>query len=161
VDSSVKVGTPTEQNGITGVVTAAFLTDPMARWMLPEADLYLATMPDLIREFAGGAFQNGSAYYLGAYAGAALWLPPGVHPNQEAMVSLLKRRVPEHRLDNAFAVFDQMGRFHPEEPHWYLPLIGVDPLYQSRGCGSALMKHALIRCDSEKKIAYLESSNQI
>ena len=52
-----------------------------------------------------------------------------------------------------------MGKYHPEEPHWYLPLIGVDPLHQGRGYGSALMKHALQRCDQENKLAYLESSN--
>jgi ribosomal protein S18 acetylase RimI-like enzyme len=52
-----------------------------------------------------------------------------------------------------------MGSFHPEEPHWYLPLIGVDPSHQARGYGSMLMKHALERCDREEKLAYLESSN--
>jgi len=25
----------------------------------------------------------------------------------------------------------QMGEFHPTEPHWYLPLIGVDVTKQS------------------------------
>jgi ribosomal protein S18 acetylase RimI-like enzyme len=52
-----------------------------------------------------------------------------------------------------------MGSYHPEEPHWYLPLIGVDPLHQGRGCGSALMRHALLVCDRDKTLAYLESSN--
>ena len=66
---------------------------------------------------------------------------------------------PEQRLDAAFSVFEKMGSFHPGEPHWYLPLIGVDPSQQGRGYGSQLMKHALERCDREKTIAYLESSN--
>ena len=52
-----------------------------------------------------------------------------------------------------------MGSYHPNEPHWYLPLIGVDPVLQSNGFGSALLKHGLLPCDRENKVAYLESSN--
>jgi GNAT superfamily N-acetyltransferase len=29
--------------------------------------------------------------------------------------------------------------YHPAEPHWYLPLIGVDPAHQNNGHGAALM----------------------
>jgi ribosomal protein S18 acetylase RimI-like enzyme len=46
-----------------------------------------------------------------------------------------------------FAVFEQMGRCHPQEAHWYLPLIGVDPAHQRKGHGSALLEHALSQCD--------------
>ena len=62
-------------------------------------------------------------------------------------------------LPNIFAVFEYMGRYHPSEPYWYLPLVGVDPLQQGKGLGSALLQHALIQCDCDSKLAYLESSN--
>ena len=52
-----------------------------------------------------------------------------------------------------------MARYHPKEPHWYLPLLGVDPARQGQGLGSALLKHALAHCDAEGLPAYLESSN--
>ena len=38
-------------------------------------------------------------------------------------------------------------------------MIGVDPAKQGNGYGSALLKHALERCDGEGKLAYLESSS--
>jgi ribosomal protein S18 acetylase RimI-like enzyme len=116
-------------------------------------------MPSFIRGFAGAAFDNESAYQAGAYAGAALWLPPGIHFDGDALVSLFRRNLAKDRVENAFELFEQMGKYHPEEPHWYLPLIGVDPVHQGHGYGSALMKHALLRCDQDKKPAYLESSN--
>jgi ribosomal protein S18 acetylase RimI-like enzyme len=56
-------------------------------------------------------------------------------------------------------VFEAMESYHPKEPHWYLPLIGVDPAAQGQGLGSALMRHALERIDADRLPAYLESSN--
>lgn len=75
------------------------------------------------------------------------------------MIALIQRTVPEQNQEEVFAVFEQMGSYHPTEPHWYLPLIGVDPARRGSGYGSALMKHALMRCDRENKPAYLESTN--
>jgi ribosomal protein S18 acetylase RimI-like enzyme len=116
-------------------------------------------MPGIIRGFAGAAFANESAYHIGADAGAALWLPSGIHFDEDALTSLFNHNRAKDKVENAFAFFEQMGKYHPEEPHWYLPLIGVDPLHQGHGYGSALMKHALQHCDQKKKRAYLESSN--
>ena len=78
---------------------------------------------------------------------------------KRALAGLIQRSVSEHKLEEVLGVFEQMGSYHPSEPHWYLPLIGVDPAQQGRGYGSALMEHALIRCDRDQKLAYLESSN--
>ena len=36
--------------------------------------------------------------------------------------------------------FKKMDSYHPKEPHWYLPLLGVDPFYHSKGFGSALLQ---------------------
>jgi ribosomal protein S18 acetylase RimI-like enzyme len=56
-------------------------------------------------------------------------------------------------------LLEQMARHHPDEPHWYLPLIGVDPAHQGKGLGGALMSYALERCDCDGTTAYLESTN--
>lgn len=56
-------------------------------------------------------------------------------------------------------MFEEMEHYHPIEPHWYLPLIGVDPDHQRRGYGAALMAPALAACDRDGLPAYLESSN--
>ncbi len=92
-------------------------------------------------------------------AGAALWLPPGFGPDEETMIALVERTAPDAIKGDIYGVFEEMGKYHPTEPHWYLPLIGVDPSQQGKGIGSALMKHALISCDRDGTIAYLESSN--
>lgn len=141
------------------VVVRAFSADPAARWLYPDSNQYSVNFPNFVKAFGGKAFEHGGAYAIDDFAGAALWLPPNVHADEEALAGLIQRSVPEHRLEEVFAVFQQMDDYHPNEPHWYLPLIGVDPAQQSRGYGSALIEHALIQCDRDQKLAYLESSN--
>lgn len=155
----VRSANTTDEAALTAVLTVAFSSDPLARWVYPQPHQYLAHAPDLIRAFAGKAFSHGSAYYLSGHLGAALWLPPGVQPDEDALVPLIQRTVSESRRADLFAVLERMGSWHPEEPHWYLPLIGVEPLHQGRGYGSALMRHALLVCDRGRIPAYLESSN--
>ena len=52
-----------------------------------------------------------------------------------------------------------MEKHHPEEPHWYLMVIGSDPAVRGAGFGHALMRSRLDRCDAEGAPAYLENSN--
>ena len=66
---------------------------------------------------------------------------------------------PEANRGDIANLAEQMGGYHPEEPHWYLAALGVDIKAQGKGMGSILMKHALARVDRERKPAYLESSN--
>ena len=117
------------------------------------------SMPSFTRAFGGGAFLHNGAHCTDDYAGAALWLPPNVHPEDEAFGEIVERTVSASIRGDLFAVFEQMAKYHPGEPHWYLPLIGVDPAHQGKGYGSALMTYALQQCDRDHSPAYLESTN--
>jgi ribosomal protein S18 acetylase RimI-like enzyme len=141
------------------VIVLAFSTDPAARWTYPDPHLYLAHFPALVRAFGGKAFTHGTVHHVGGFRGASLWLPPGIQPDEDALVAILKASVAAERQSAVFAVLEQMGRYHPREPHWYLPLIGVDPVHQRKGHGAALLQHALLQCDQDHAPAYLESTN--
>ena len=80
-------------------------------------------------------------------------------PDEEAVGELVERTVAASRRGDIYALIGKMGAYHPPEPHWYLPLIGVDPLHQGKGCGTALLKFALERVDRDHLPAYLESTN--
>lgn len=155
----VKTATASDEANVIDALKLAFVADPAARWVWPEPQKYLTHFPKFAKAFGGRAFANGSAYYVGDYSGAALWLPPNVHPEVDALVALLQSSGIEQAQKDGPAVFEKMSSYHPSEPHWYLPLLGVDPLQHGKGLGSVLMRHALLRCDRENKVAYLESSN--
>lgn len=156
---TVKTATASAEAAAIDVVVLAFSADPAARWTWPDPRQYLTHFPRFVKAFGGKAFTHGSAYYIDGYAGAALWLPPDVHPDEDVMTELLQRTASDRIQNDVFALLEEMGRYHPSEPHWYLPLMGVDPLQQGKGLGSALMQHALIPCDRDHKLAYLESTN--
>jgi GNAT superfamily N-acetyltransferase len=156
---TVRTMTPGEETRAIDVIVLAFAADPMARWTWPNAQQYLAAMPRMARAFGGRAFIHGSAYATGDYAGAALWLPPGVEPDESGLNEVMESTLAPAQLEHGPAIFEQMAQYHPHEPHWYLPLIGVDPAHQSRGHGDALMAYALERCDRDGVPAYLESTN--
>lgn len=159
--SSVTVQTATAANMDCAVntITYAFSTDPVARWFYPDFEQYMASFPRFVKAFAGAAFEHGSVDHVDGYSAAALWLPPGVHPDESALAELLERTISERRKPGVVALLAQMDRRHPAEPHWYLPVIGVVPDKQGNGYGSALLKHALKRCDAVGQLAYLEASS--
>jgi ribosomal protein S18 acetylase RimI-like enzyme len=155
----IKTATASDEARAIAVAALAFGTDPAARWTWPDPNQYLRHFPSVVRAFGGKAFAHGSAYCLDGFAGTALWLPPGIQPDEDALIGLLQSTGSAEFQRDGAAVFEQMGRHHPREPHWYLPIIGVDPFHQGKGYGSALMQHALIPCDRDRTLAYLESSN--
>jgi GNAT superfamily N-acetyltransferase len=156
---TVRTATADEEGPAVETIMLAFAADPVARWTWPHPGQYMAAMPKFARAFGGGAFAHGGAYCTHEYTGVALWLPPGVHPDEERLRELMESTASPSARDEGPAMFEQMAKYHPSEPHWYLPLIGVDPAHQGKGHGDALMAYALKRCDRDKLPAYLESTN--
>lgn len=156
---SVRSARPEERRAILQTLVLAFSADPLVRWLVPKADVFLDMMVPFFDAFGGKAFDLGTAYTAGEGKAAALWLPPGTDPDVETMGAMMQQNADPALQPDAFAVLESMGRFHPESPCWYLPIIGADPAHQGQGLGAALMKHALQRCDAEGLVAYLESSN--
>lgn len=148
-----------DRERVVSAIVLAFVCDPVARWAWPEPHDYLTYFTDFINVFGGKGFEHGTAHSVAEFSGGALWLPPGVQPNEEVLVSLMERSIDPERLQVVFAILEKMGGYHPAEPHWYLPLIGVEPAKQGRGLGTALLGYALKRIDREGRIAYLESTN--
>jgi GNAT superfamily N-acetyltransferase len=154
----ISVSPATDEDRAIATITTAFSSDPVVRWVFRKANQYLTFWPPFVKAFAGEAFAKGTADSIDDYGGVAMWLPPGVASDEETLGALVVDAVPAAERDEVFALLDQMGHFHPTEQHWYLPLMGVDATSQSRGYGSALLRHALERCDVDQLPAYLEAT---
>ena len=149
----------TDEGRAIATLTIAFSSDPVARWFLSDAGRYLTYWPSFVTAIAGNAFAAGTADSIGDCGGVALWLPPDVGSDDEAMAAIAAEAVPEPDQEEVFGVLRQMGDYHPNERLWYLPLIGVDVPHQGGGLGSALLRHAAERCDRDGLPAYLEATN--
>lgn len=75
------------------------------------------------------------------------------------MGAIIEQTVEESIRGEVYEAFGQLEAFHPEEPHWFLPLIGVVPEHQSKGIVGAPIDIALEACDSEGCLAYLDASS--
>lgn len=157
--TDVKTATEFEKNAVIDALKLAFVADPATRWVWPDSQKYLLNFFEFAKAFGGKAFEHNTAYYVGNYHGAALWLPPNVDPDVDTILGLIQETTSEESQKVVPEVFEKMGEYHPNEPHWYLPLLGVDPHHHGKGLGSLLMLHALTMCDKGNSLAYLESSN--
>lgn len=144
---------------IVDSVTLGFTADPIARWLYPEPHTFLEHWPTTVKLFGGAALDCNTAFHVTDGGAAAMWLPPGAHPDGDGLIAhfegVLSRRV----LEDAYKVSEIMEKFHPDEACWHLAFVATDPVSRRKGYGSALVDHMLPRCDAEHRIAYLENTN--
>ena len=146
----------------------AFYDDPVSMWIMPDDKARAAHQRKFFaavtrhHHLAGGGVEvAGDGSGIGA---AALWDPPGRwKQSTREQLMLLPAFIfgfgPKLSLGRRLgALFDRMKQSHPEEPHWYLAVIGSDPSVRGKGYGQALMNSRLDRVDAEHAPAYLESS---
>ena len=155
----VKSADSNMQASAISTIVLGFAADPMVRWTWPDSSEYLRVMPRFVKAFGGRAFEHGTAYITEGARAAALWLPPGVEPDEAAMGAVLEGALRPEIAGDVGVILKGMAEHHPHEPHWYLPLVAADPNWIGQGLGALLMKHALRRCDEEGIVAYLESTN--
>lgn len=137
-----------------------FAADPFARWVWPDAGVYVENFPKFAITVAGAAFDQSTAYIVEGCSLASLWLPPGVPADQDGAMELLAETVRPDIITDLQAIAAQRVLHHPtNRPNWYLFMIAADPAYLGRGLGTAMMTHVLRRCDADGTIVYLESSN--
>ncbi|KUL38871.1 acetyltransferase [Streptomyces sp. NRRL F-4489] len=144
---------------VSRTLARAFVDDPMMRWFFPddasrEAALgrYYTTL--FTRQYA----HHGVCERTGA--AAAFWVPPEAQakavPDEETIKELLD--ILGDRAGAFQGAVEAAAQHTPQEPHWYLAVIGADPAAQGQGQGAALLRSGLAKADAAGQPAYLESS---
>jgi len=158
-EHAVRVAEAAEGEAVLDTLMLAFSSDPCLRYVLAGPAAFFKGFRPFATAMGGAALAQGSAWLAQDGAAAALWLPPGMTSDRDAMLAVVGELAREEKLPVLGEVGDTMASYHPEEPHWYLAMIGVDPARQGQGYGSAILKESLRRCDQDGVPAYLESSN--
>jgi ribosomal protein S18 acetylase RimI-like enzyme len=157
----VRIAGDAEIDDAVATLVLAFSSDPVARWMYARPHHYLRYSPRLFGVLGASSFGAAAAHRTSDGLGVALWLPPGVHAEQEPLEALFAESLSREKRAEVDAVFERTERYRPAEPHWYLSLIGVEMWHRNKGCGAALLLEGLRRCDREHLPAYLWSSNPL
>lgn len=154
----IRVAAADDHKDVIDTLTLAFVSDPVVRYWFKTPSHHLQYWPPLLIARGERGLAQGTASITANAEGAAIWLAPGVEPDPEKMAAL---EFPgDENTEAAAAEFRvAMDQYHLEEPHWYLWAIGVDPRFQGKGVGSALLSHTLGRVDDEGKTALLECSD--
>jgi ribosomal protein S18 acetylase RimI-like enzyme len=153
-----------------GAVLAASHGDyPAFRAMFPDQ----RTRSRVLVPFQTGAARDAAIYgrAVGAFldghlAGVALWQPPGrfpLSPLRKARMTpaLVRAAVAAPRAYPRFARSGAaLERAFPDEPVWYLEVLGIHPAAQRRGVGAALLADGLAVIDVDQMPCYLHTSDQ-
>ncbi|HEV2973739.1 MAG TPA: GNAT family N-acetyltransferase [Solirubrobacteraceae bacterium] len=164
--ATVRKGSAGEVAGMAGALARAFHDDPAFSWVLRGDLRRMRPLRRGFELFLRRVWLDDDETYTTADAvGAAVWEPPGAwrHGVGEqlrllpATVGVFGRHVP--RVLRSLAALEAGHPAEPEfAPHYYLAFLGVDPVWQGRGLGSALIAPVLARCDRDGVPAFLEAS---
>jgi GNAT superfamily N-acetyltransferase len=159
------IGSVTEQEvpAMAASLAAAFYDDPVNSWLLPNDETRLDQLERSFELFIRQIYlTHDEMYATRQVVGAAIWEPPGAWKVPilkqlrltPATIAVYGRRTPA-----LLRMVSRMESGHPQEPHMYLPFVGVRPEWQGTGIGSALLRPVLDRCDRDRLPAYLEASS--
>lgn len=150
---------------VVDVLSAAFQTDTMFRWMFPDDTRRAELNPPLFQilfdsHLPLGGIDLAQAADESAPSAAAVWVPEGTEPDPDGEVEVIAAFL-EAAQENAGrleTVLGMMAEVHPHEEHAYLFVLGTRPERQSQGLGSALIRHVTERLDRQGTAAYLEAT---
>lgn len=143
------------------VLARAFVDDPLVLWpMRSDIDVYEGALIQL-EPLARGYAEIGALWESGEGSGVAAWLPPTLVDRAEAIWGGTKDELRAIFPDEGVrysAQWSWMAEHVPDEPVWFLEIIGVDPAAQGTGVGSALIQHGVDRSQAAGEPAFLETS---
>lgn len=161
---TVRTVVPVDARAVAEAMARAFLHDPVAAHCLPDPARRARRLERGFELFLRRTYlPREGTFTTDGLDGGALWLPPNEwNVGRLETLRLLPAMARCYRGDllRVLRVFDFLEKRHPEEPHWYLGFLGVEPDRQGRGIGSALLEPVLARCDRERVPAYLEASTE-
>ncbi len=161
-NAGVRLIGPDEVTTVAGALARSFHDDPIMEHLVPERH-HVSRIARFFTVDLTVLQGRGEVHVMPGLEGAALWAAPDQW--KMPVREIIRHTVPTARAfgtraPRALRALSVMEAHHPEEPHWYLAVLGTDPVHQGKGIGSALLAPVLDRCDADGIGAYLESSKE-
>lgn len=152
---------PADFPQLAELLVQAFRADPFHGWLFPDEAVRPRRQRILFERVLSIYSRHGVIYTNEERSGAALWDPPREGgPSLSELLGFVLRVLPVFGW-RALLVAQGMAPLaglHPQQPHWYLSILGTDPARQRGGVGASLLRPVLERCDRDGVEAYLEAS---
>ncbi|HMO53757.1 MAG TPA: GNAT family N-acetyltransferase, partial [Tepidiformaceae bacterium] len=136
---TVRRARPDEKDQILATIARAFDDDPFVNWAIKQDKRRAARVYDFLAMAYRTNAPHNETYTADGVPGAAYWAPPGkgkLSPFQQLrLIPMMRRSVTLRRIPSVSKVFAAVEKKHPNEPHWYLSVLGVDPDRQGQGIG--------------------------
>lgn len=144
---------------VQSVMDKAFADDPTVLWVSDAPEIFANEHHRYVQLCAEPAFDLGGVHATTDFTGAAIWYPPEIGVS-DANYEMFKKTVRfPNKIDGLGALAEACDQYRPEQPHWTLELIAVDPAAQNRGIGGKLMAFGLAIADRAGLPVFLTSSN--
>jgi ribosomal protein S18 acetylase RimI-like enzyme len=148
----ISVATPADRDRVVDTLVAAFVADPVLRYLFPDD----ASYPGCAAAFFGHLFDKrvhrATIWTIEHGAAVAMWDPPEPLPADGT---------PELPTDAKARLAAYNERVHaalPDTPHWYLGVLGTHPDRAGRRWGRAVMAPGLRRAEEDGLPVVLETS---
>ena len=155
-------GAAGEAKAMARALARAFHDDPVFTWVLHGDPKRAAMLERGFELFLRSVWlEHQETYTTSSVAGVAVWEPPDqwrLSVGRQLRLLPAMARIFARRLPRLLGAIMTLERGHPSDPHYYLPFVGVEPRWQGRGLGAALLAPILSRCDRERVPAFLEAS---
>jgi len=161
--SDVRPAGARDRSRVCATLAAAFQDDPVMSFIFPDAADRRLRLPRLFGILFDGDGAHGARFMSLGGEAATLWRAPG--QGHLGWPEKLRHGLPwlwaaGLSLPRALAVSDASDANHPDEPHWYLHVVGCAPAAQGQGFGAAAIRAGLARADGDGVPAYLETANE-
>jgi GNAT superfamily N-acetyltransferase len=154
--------TTADRGAVVATVVRAFEVDPLVRWFFPEELTYTTRAAAFFGYLFDIRVEHGEVTLADQGNAAALWTPPGgVTMTQAEQDERWTAQVEPGAGPGEMSrleVFDEaVQRMTPDEPHWYLGVLGTDPAHRGRGLARAVLGPVLRRADRDATSVLLET----
>ena len=159
--------TAADAERVAATLSEAFTNDPVTSWIGRRDAKRDSGRLAMFRYLVSNLGLAGNEVWTADdFSVAALWVPPARADLKQPLWQELMM-IPTLLHFTGFSGLSRVNAFrkaadvhHPKvQPHFYLMSIGVDPLFQGHGLGSAMLEATLAHIDRQKLPAYLESSS--